>query len=291
MATDIRGLTLADVDYPPRLKEIHDPPDPLFVKGALPDPTRIHLAVVGSREPTRYGHEVVERLVKPVAASGVVIVSGLAYGIDGLAHKAALDAKGTTVAVLGAAIDDEQFCPALNRPLAMRMLAEGGALISEFATGSKIATYNFPKRNRVIAGLCHAVLIVEAANKSGSLITARCANEEGRDVYAVPGPITSALSEGPNRLIRSGATPITSADELMEALGMAHAEKPLAVKPVELSDPDEKAAHAAFGTEPMHVDELVRATKLSALRLNVALTSLELKGAIKHLGGRYYKKG
>ncbi|TAK03267.1 DNA-protecting protein DprA [Patescibacteria group bacterium] len=287
---DIRGLTLADFEYPPRLKQIHDPPEPLFVRGNLPDPTRPHLAVVGTRTPTRYGHEAVERLVEPLARAGVVIVSGLAFGIDGLAHRSALDAGGTTLAVLGSTLTDTKIYPATNRPLAAEIIARGGALMSEMNDASPIGAFNFPRRNRIIAGLCQAVLIVEAAKKSGSLITARCALDEGRDVMAVPGPITSELSEGPNRLLKSGAIAVMSAEDVLEALQLSI---PTAKPQLSLfiaESPEEDALMKALADATLHMDELVRATGLPAALVGGTLTLLEMKNVVKNAGGRYWAR-
>ncbi|OGL67159.1 DNA protecting protein DprA [Candidatus Uhrbacteria bacterium RIFCSPHIGHO2_01_FULL_63_20] len=287
---DIRGLTLADAGYPPRLREIHDPPSPLYVRGALPDATRPHVAVVGTRAPTRYGHDVVESIVTPLARAGVVIVSGLAFGIDALAHRAALEAGGTTLAVLGSRLEDEQIYPATNRPLAARILACGGALMGELDAESAIGSFNFPRRNRIIAGLCQAVLIVEAAKKSGSLITARCAIDEGRDVMAVPGPITGALSEGPNRLIKSGAIPILSAEDVLEALKMPSVIQKSEPTLFVADTPEEEALVKALADATLHADELTRATGLGAALVGSTLTLLEMKGAVKNAGGRYWQR-
>lgn len=287
---DIRELGPADVSYPPRLKEIHDPPEPLYLRGVLPDPSRPHLAVVGTRTPTRYGHEAVERLVAPLARAGVVIVSGLAFGIDALAHRAALSADGTTLAVVGSCLDDAKIYPASNRPLAADILARGGALLSEMDEGSPVGPFNFPRRNRIIAGLCHATLIVEAAKKSGSLITARCALDEGRDVLAVPGPITSELSEGPNRLLKSGAAPAMSAEDILETLQLSvPAAKPQLTLFVPDS-PEEDALMKALADATLHMDELVQLTGLPSALVGSTLTLLEMKNAVKNAGGRYWKQ-
>lgn len=295
----IRPITIIDAEYPATLRTLHDAPAVLFVRGTLPRPELPLLSVVGTRTPSRYGYEVVSRILPDVIKSGVGIVSGMAHGIDALAHHAALDAHGTTVAVLAGGIDEDSVYPAANRNLAEQILAHGGAIISEFLPGTPNLKQHFPQRNRVVAGLSRATLIVEAAAQSGSLITARCALEAGRDVLAIPGPITSPLSETPNALIRTGATPITSSADLLEALNLttprevqaksAHTRiAPTNPTPYAPASAEEAALLPCLSFDPHHIDELIRACELPSPVVNATLGMLELKGVIKHVGGRYY---
>lgn len=284
----VEAVTRRDPRYPPELKNIYDPPAVLFVRGALPDSARTHLAVVGSRHPTRYGEQVTKEFVAPIATSGVVVVSGLAYGVDAIAHRVTLEVGGTTVAVLGGGLDDDNLYPSLHRALASQIIAGGGAVISEFPIGTHVMKQNFPFRNRIIAGLCRGTLVVEAKATSGSLITARAAMEAGRDVFAVPGPIHSELSEGPNNLIKTGAFPVTAPADVLSRLGLEVRETKPDYVP---GSPDESALYAALTREPQHADELTAKTRLSPSLVTSTLTLMELKGSARHLGGLYYVRG
>lgn len=291
----VDAVTRTDPRYPPALKTIHDPPAILFVRGALPHPDRMHLAVVGTRHPSRYGLDATQALVAPVAREGVVIVSGMALGIDGAAHTAALEASGTTLAVLGAGLDEDNIYPAFHRTLASRIVAGGGALISEFPIGTHVLKQNFPFRNRIIAGLSKATLVIEAAAKSGSLITARTALEENREVFAVPGPIDSPHALGPNNLIKSGeAALVASADDILFALGL-RSSKSATVAPTSPQISADSAEEAAIlnilSREPLHMDEIIRASGLSASVASSTLTLMEMKGSARHIGGKQYVRG
>ena len=281
----IHAITLRDPSYPPRLKTIHDPPGVLFVRGTLPDPTRPHIAVVGSRHATAYGTWATRTLIPPLVASGAVIVSGLAYGIDATAHTATLDANGTTLAVLASGLDRDNIYPSQNRALAERILASNGALLSEFPLGIQALKQHFPFRNRVIAGLCQGTLVVEAAARSGSLITAQSALESGRDVYAVPGPIDSPLSEGPNNLLKMGATPVTKPSDMLSDATTAPAKSPTFA-----SEEEQRIWDILTGHQGSHVDEISVRLSLPADQLNRVLTLLEMRGVIKHTGGGYYTR-
>jgi len=283
-----RAITIRDPNYPPDLRTIYDPPAVLFVRGALPDPARAHLAVVGSRHPSRYGEQVTREFVEPIARSGVVVVSGLAYGIDAVAHQSALDAGGTTVAVLGGGLDEDNVYPSQHRTLASQIIAGGGAVLSEFPIGTHVMKYNFPFRNRIISGLSRGTLVVEAKATSGSLITARCAVEHNRDVFAVPGPIHSPLSEGPNNLIKTGAFPVTTAEDVLSRLGLEVRETKPDYAP---GSADEKTIYDALTREPQHADELTAKTNLAPSVVTSTLTLMEMKGSARHLGGLYYVRG
>jgi len=281
----VSAITYKDESYPPLLKTLYDPPAVLFVRGKLPDPTRKHLAVVGSRHATAYGKEVVRLLVEPLATSGVVIVSGLAYGIDAHAHQTTLDRNGTTIAVLGSGVDEENIYPSAHRALVSQILAHQGAVISEYPIGTHPLKQYFPMRNRIIAGLCHGTLIIEASLKSGSLITARAALDAGREVYAVPGAITSPLCEGPNNLLKMGAIPVTTASDIYPIQTTEKMRETFTPKTEE-----EKAIYESLDHTPRHIEEILQHTKLDTSLVNRTLTLLEMRGVIHHEGGGYYVK-
>lgn len=314
LATDVRAVTRRDPEYPPLLSKIYDPPPVLFYRGLLPDPSRKHIAVVGSRHPGPYGKRVGEKIVGDLADAGVVIVSGLAFGIDSIAHETTLQHEGTTIAVLGSGVDASSIYPATNRHIASQILAHGGAIVSEFPVGTLPLPHHYPMRNRIIAGLAHGTLVIEAAQKSGSLITARAALEGGRDVYAIPGNIDSELSEGPNNLIKMGAIPVTCANDLLGLDPSPHTTPHPPPSPSKgegawnattspakgrtggvafLYEPrseTERLILDQLARDPVHVDELARATLIPIDTLASALTLLEMKGIIKHEGGRYYTR-
>lgn len=284
----VTAVTIRDAAYPAALKTIFDPPAVLFVRGTLPDPNRAHLAVVGSRQPTAYGTRVTEEFVTPIATSGVVIVSGLAYGVDAIAHRATVEAGGTTIAVLGGGLDDANVYPSQHRALASQIVAHGGAIVSEFPVGTHVMKQNFPFRNRVIAGLSHGTLVIEAKATSGSLITARAAMEAGRDVFCVPGSIYSELSEGPNNLIKTGAIPVTTPADVLSRLGLEVRETKPDYVP---GSAEEKTIYDSLSREAMHADEITAKTGLAPSVVTSTLTLMEMKGSARHLGGLYYVRG
>jgi DNA processing protein len=283
----IRSLALGDPAYPALLRHIPDPPARLWLRGDA-DPSvldRTALAVVGARACSGYGRAVTRLLAGEAAALGVVVVSGLARGIDGEAHRAALAVGGTTVAVLGCGVDRDY--PAAHAELARSILAAGGLVVSEYAPGIEPAPWRFPARNRIIAGLARATVVVEARERSGALITADFALEDGREVLAVPGEVTSALSRGTNALLRLGATPATSAADVLEALGLEV--RPAAVVP---HDPAAAAVLGALAEGASTLDELGRRCVLEPGRLAGVLALLELEslvvvddGVVRRSGG------
>lgn len=280
-AAGLRWLGRSDARFPGTLGSIHDPPPGLFLRGAgeveiLVGPT---VGIVGARACSGYGSHVARSLARELAAAGVVVVSGLARGVDGEAHRGALDGGGVTVGVLGCGVDRDY--PAAHRDLARRM-CERGLVVSEYAPGVEPAPWRFPARNRIIAGLAHAVVVVEARERSGALITADLALEEGREVFAVPGEITSALSHGTNALLKLGASPLTTAADVLDALGI---ERSGGLDP-ELS-PDEEVVLDALRSSGAGVDELVRRTGFEPARLAAALTGLELAGLVTEGDGAY----
>ena len=282
-AGPFRRITRRDAAFPPLLGAIHDPPREFFLRGAAGTEllSRLAVALVGARACSAYGGHVARTCARELAAAGVVVVSGLARGVDAEAHRGALDAGGATVAVLGCGIDRDY--PASNRALARR-IEETGLIVSEYEPGVEPAPWRFPARNRIVAGLCAATIVVEAREQSGALITADFALEEGREVFAVPGEITSALSRGTNALIKLGATPLTSPADVLEALGVEappHAAQATAV------DDTAAAVLARLRDAAAGADELVRATGLDARSVAAALTQLELAGAIAESSGVY----
>ena len=284
----ITALTLLDPDYPEPLRHITDPPPVLFVRGTLLPQDADAVALVGTRRATSYGLAVAERLARELASAGVTVVSGLARGIDTLAHRGAIEAGGRTLAVLANGLD--QVYPPGNASLAHRIVEDGaGALVSEFPPGVPPDALNFPRRNRLISGLSRATVIVEAGERSGALITADFALEQGREVFAVPGSILSPLSAGPNTLLKQGATPVTSAQDILDALGTQPLETPLA-RDVPALAPDEMRVWDALGGEPRHIDELARALGQAAGELSATLVVLELKGLARQVGAMTYAR-
>ena len=268
-------------DFPPLLRAIHDPPAGLFVRGegGVELLRRAAAAVVGARACSPYGSQVARMLGRELGGAGLVVVSGLARGIDGEAHRGALEAGGTTLAVLGCGIDRDY--PAAHRELAARVRATGLA-VSEYAPGVEPAPWRFPARNRIVAGLAAATIVVEARERSGALITADLALEEGREVFAVPGEITSGLSAGTNDLLKLGATPLTSAEDVLAVFGLSRAE----AEPADLGATAETIL-GRLRDAPASADELVRATGLEAGTVVAALTELELAGLAVQAAGRY----
>ena len=271
----IRSLRRQDPAYPRLLAQIPDPPPRLWLRGeadvVLLD--RPALAIVGARTCSGYGRSVARLLASESAAAGAVVLSGLARGIDGEAHRGAI-ATGTTVAVLGCGVDRDY--PAAHAELARAIVASGGLVVSEYEPGVEPAPWRFPARNRIIAGLALATVVVEARERSGALITADFALEDGREVLAVPGEITSALSDGTNALLRLGATPATCTADVLEAIGLASPEK----RDLVPDDPAARAVLAALDQGGTTLDELGRAAALTAGELAAALAFLELAGAV-----------
>jgi DNA processing protein len=269
-------------ELPELLRQIHDPPQALFLRGAaevdvLAQPA---VAIVGARACSPYGAQVARMLGRELASAGLVVVSGLARGVDGEAHRGVLDAGGVTVAVLGCGIDRDY--PAAHAALAQR-ICERGLVVSEYEPGVEPAPWRFPARNRIIAGLAAATVIVEARERSGALITADFALEDGREVFAVPGEITGTLSTGTNRLLRQGATPLTSTEDVLELFGLAASQRP---RPSTLGV-DATAALARLADGAASADELARATGLEPGPLAAGLAELELAGLVAEAEGCY----
>jgi DNA processing protein len=278
----LRWLARADAGFPSRLAAIHDPPPGLFLRGSA-EPELLErpaVAIVGARSCSDYGALVARRLARELGSAGVVVVSGLARGVDGYAHRGALDGGGETVAVLGCGIDRDY--PRAHASLAAQIVSTG-LVLSEYPPGVAPAPWRFPARNRIVAGLAAATVVVEARERSGALITADLALEQGRDVLAVPGEITSALSEGTNALLRLGAAPVTCVEDVLEAIGIEPQETPPPPPPAGPAGIALSALEGGAGT----ADEIVRATGLSSAEVAAALTELELAGLVTASSGVY----
>jgi DNA processing protein len=273
----ISTISSKNSHFPDKLRQIEPLPKSINVLGTLPKGT--YVAVVGTRKPTSYGKHVTYLLTRELAQAGAIIVSGLALGIDGIAHRAALDAGGTTVAVLAHGLN--QIYPRRHRDLAKEILATGGALVSEYKEGELPLPHHFVHRNRIIAGLSEAVLVTEAGHRSGALITARDALEQGKALMAVPGPITSENSSGPNNLIRKGATPVVSAADIITELGFLAKE----AVPVPARSPQEaKILDLLKGNSSATADTLIEASGLSAAEFANIISLMEITGKVRNLG-------
>ena len=266
-------------EFPPLLREIPDVPKKLYVRGTLPSFDIKWLAVVGSRACTSYGRQALRHLVKSLRGYPVVIVSGLAYGIDAEAHKAALEAGLPTVAVPGSGLDWNVLYPRANVNLAREILKAGGALLSEFEPNMKATDYTFPQRNRIMAGLCKATLVVEAKERSGSLITARLTTEYNRELLVVPGSIFSAESRGTHQFLKLGATPATEPSDILRALGIETETRASAISRTDLSDNERRVL--LFIASPLPRDELIAALELPVSEANILLSTMEIKELIR----------
>ena len=280
-----RIVTLLDADYPRPLLEIADPPPYIYVKGSLKglEPA---VAVVGSRRASSYGLLATRRLAGELAARGITVVSGMARGVDTAAHRGALSSGGRSIGVLGCGID--VIYPPENRQLFASMGEEGG-LVSEFPLGTLPLAENFPRRNRIISGICRGVLVVEAEERSGSLITAQYALEQGREVFAIPGNITCSSSRGTNRLIKQGAKLVETVDDIMEELPQRDGNQMSpAVAPVLDLTHQEAAIYTILAAAPHHIDEIIVKSALTVGDVSAILLRLELKGAVLQLPGKLF---
>jgi len=300
----IQLVTLDDAEYPTRLRQIYDPPLVLYVRGTVAALTQPGIAMIGTRHPTPYGTGMAERLASDLSGRGLVIFSGLARGVDTSSHRGAVSAKGKTVAVLGTGVD--VIYPKENSRLAEQILSFGGALISEFPLATFPAPQNFPIRNRIISGISCGVLVIEAAEYSGTRITARCALEQNREVFAVPGNVTNKNSWGPNTLIKQGAKLVATWEDVWEELP---ADVQLALTPApgdesqvgqtaslfeepSLSPHEKKIYRVLKADEAMHLDEIIEKleAELSSSEIFAAMFELELAGKVKQLPGKNFVK-
>jgi DNA processing protein len=276
---------LPESQWPPPLLEIPEPPEQLYIEGALPDLNFIYLTVVGSRRLSSYGREACEKIISELAGFPIAIVSGLALGIDTIAHESALAARLPTIAFPGSGLDRSVLHPHSNHRLADEIVAGGGALLSEFDPTYPAGLHTFPRRNRLMAGLAKATLVIEAGERSGTLITSRLALDYNRDVYAVPGSIFSPNSSGTNSLIKQGATPITSGFDVLQALGLA-SEVPIqtSLPLADLSSLERKIVDL-LSVEPLPRDILISEIALPTSETNSTLAVMEIKGLIKETMG------
>ncbi len=275
-------ITIFDEEYPKLLCHISHPPFLLYIKGLTEAWQKNCFAVVGTRALSEYGKRATLHITLDLARAGFTIVSGLATGIDTLAHKSALEAGAKTIAVLGTGIDERTLYPQLNLSLARKIVERGGAVISEYAPGTHGTKFSFPQRNRIISGLSRGVLVVEADHISGAMITAKCALEQNRDVFALPGSIFAKTSEGANDLIKKGAKLVACADDILEEYGL---ESKKAKKIIRAESPEEEKILTALANEPMTADDIIRKTGLTASQANAALMIMEIGKKIKNLGG------
>src|SRR5512147_2832358 len=282
---NIKILTWEDEAYPQRLREIDQPPPVLYIRGEyLPDDL-FAVAIVGTRRVTSYGRQITEELASFLAANGMTVISGLARGVDAIAHQVALKAGGRTIGVLGSGVD--KIYPPEHRQLAEQMM-ERGAIISDYAPGTPPEASNFPPRNRIISALSLAVVVVEAGETSGALITAEFAAEQGREVFAVPGSILAPQSKGTNKLIQRGALPLLSVNDLMQALDITRVGEQKAVRRAIPADTTEAKLLSVIGSEPLHVDEIRNQAELPIEKVSAALALMELKGMVRQVGGMNY---
>jgi DNA processing protein len=281
------ALTWESEGYPKRLLEIGDAPPVLYALGQLTESDDWAVGVVGTRRATSYGREATAKLSAGLVEAGVTIVSGMARGIDTAAHLAALEAGGRTIAVLGSGLD--VIYPFENRQLASRIVEEErGVIISEYPPGTQPDAMNFPARNRIISGISLGLLVVEAGEKSGALITVGFALDQGRDVFAVPGPITAPASVGTNNLLKQGAKCVTTAQDILEELNMDMVAEHVEAARALPSDPTERMLLGFLEDSSQHIDELTNRSGLPASTVSAILTMMELKGMIRHLGGMQY---
>jgi DNA processing protein len=276
--------------YPPQLKEISSAPAILYTRGSLEILKNKSVAVVGSRKFTEYGQRATQSLCRDLVRAGLAVVSGLALGIDAIAHRATLDAGGATIAVLGTGIDDTTIYPRDNFNLARDIIALGGALITEYPPRTPSLKQNFPARNRIMAGLTLGTLVVEAAQDSGSLITAGLALEFNREIFAIPGPIFSPQSAGANFLIKNGAKLVESATDVLQELNLSTRDQETQRKIYEPKTTEEKKIWNALSTDPLHVDRLAKMTKLNPAVVGSTLALMEIEEAVRNAGGQYYIK-
>ena len=288
-SADITKITIRSRHYPALLKEISAPPPALYLRGhAEVLNNNLLLAVVGSRKAGNYAQWSIDTILPPAIAAGVKIVSGMAYGVDSLAHQACLKENQPTIAVLGCGIDDASIYPRTNLKLAHKIIAGGGALISEYAPGTPPMKHHFPARNRIIAGLARATLLVQAAAKSGSLITARLALDFNRDVCVIPGNINDPLCAGTNELLKFGAIPITNPDDIFHLFDLAPAD----IKRAAAKDfaPKFKPVLKHLSRTPRHIDFISAQSNIPAENLAPLLLEMELNNAVQNVGGMKYVK-
>lgn len=284
---NIQMLILSDPQYPALLKEITNPPYIIYKKGGLDFNYSPMISIVGSRRYTSYGSQIATSLAKDLASAGVVVVSGMALGIDTFAHRGALDNAGKTVAVLGNSLDDMNIYPRNNLNLS-REIIENGALLSEYPIEMPAGKLTFPARNRIVAGLSLGTIVIEAGEKSGSLITANMALEYNREIFSVPGSIFSPLSYGTNNLIKSGARVVTGIKDILEELDLSQDNIIKEISPKNPSTKEEEILLKILSTDPLHIDNIAKLARLQTAICSGALSMMEIKGWVKNIGGQNY---
>ncbi len=285
LAKGIKVLTWEDEAYPRLLNEIEQPPPVLYIRGEVLPEDEWAVAVVGTRRITAYGRQVAVEIGSALARNGITVVSGLARGVDAAAHQSSLDVGGRTLAILGSGVD--RIYPPEHRRMAEQIITQG-AVISDYPPGTPPEAANFPPRNRIISGLARAVIVVEAGKRSGALITATFAAEQGREVFAVPGNITAPQSKGTNYLVQQGARPLLEIRDVLESLNIAMVNEQRNARAVLPTDAIEAQIYAVLGQEPVHVDEIRSRAKLPIEKVSAALVMMELKGIVRQVGGMNY---
>jgi len=282
----IKVITFKAKNFPESLKNIPSPPAILYYKGNIENEEKNNLAVVGTRRMTLYGSQITEKLIKEIATVGINIVSGLALGVDAQAHRTTLENKGKTIGILGCGIDERSIYPLENRGLAQKIIESGGVIASEFHINTPPLKHHFPMRNRLISGLSRAVLVVECPERSGALITARTAIEQGKEVMAVPGDIRSPNAKGPNNLIKLGAKPVTETEDILEEF------KGIELDRIEhkiiADNQEEESILNLFSEKPLLFDKIVKRSGLNTAKTNSVLTMLEIKGRVRNVGMNKY---
>lgn len=285
---NIQAIGADDEKYPKLLKEIYSAPFILYYKGNLNNLHEQAIAVVGTRRVSYYGKVVTPQIVTELLNQDLIVVSGLALGVDGLAHLTAVKNKKTTIAVLGSGLDAENIYPSSHRRLAEDIINNNGLIMSEYPIGMMALKQNFPSRNRIISGLSLGTLVIEADEKSGSLITAQFALEQNREVFAIPGPITSPLSIGTNNLIKKGAKPVTCVEDILEELNLKQIKTFRSNREIIPDSPEEATILKHLIDEPRHINELAQMTALAMTEINATLMKLEMKGKVRNLGNMMY---
>ncbi|MCK5084396.1 MAG: DNA-processing protein DprA [Candidatus Pacebacteria bacterium] len=286
----IKIVTTNDGLYPELLGEIHTAPALLYYKGEIKKEV-VAIAIVGSRKVSTYGRQVTSQLARELSQAGLLIVSGMALGIDGIAHRECLKLKNKTIAILGGGIDTNSIYPSSHYQIAEEIISSGGAIVSEYPVGTPPLKQHFPARNRIISGLSLGILVIEAAESSGSLIIAKFALEQNREVFAIPGSIYSPTSKGSNNLIRLGAKLVTKAEDILEELNL---ESAIEIKKAREIIPDNKEEALILKNlhpdEPIHIDQLAKIIKMNVTAISSLLTLMEIKGKVKNVGGMKYIK-
>ncbi len=284
---NIRVINISDKEYPPMLREIYNPPFLIYIRGSIQCFSQPMIAIVGSRRCTSYGRQACYSISRDLAAAGITVVSGLALGIDAIAHRGALDAKGLTIGVLGSSIEKAGITPQTNAMLGEEIINSGGLLLSEYPLPTSPNPGTFPARNRIMAGISAGTVVIEAAEDSGSLITANHALENNREVFAIPGSIFSSQSHGTNSLIKKGAKIVTSVQDILEEFSLKQKIKSFSPLP-KTTTKEEKNIISTLSSEPVHIDRIIKISKLDTSTVISTLSILEMQGMVKDMGGGNY---